>query len=235
MFELTLQAKMLHRATKLRGDQIDEFARKLRLACCEGRVGATACSYLGVWPADHLPKATELCSVTKQRCCYGMKCFIANTDPARSPGQHWVAFVSHANRPSVVEYFDSYGYPISYYKHLAAGCKQAGYFDDAYTVVSVNVRTLQHAQSIVCGHYCLLFLYLCARVATSSSSNKLSAMQYLVMLTRPTTGDRAARDELVWQSLRDLLRRNDTLAPALRCSLNYKFGARKQCCMPQRI
>ena len=62
-----------------------------------------------------------------------MKCFIANTDPARLPGTHWVAFVSYANRPSVVEFFDSYGYPISYYKELAAGCQQAGYFDDAYT------------------------------------------------------------------------------------------------------
>ena len=240
MLELTSQAKMLDRATKLRGDQIDDVARKLRLACCEGRVGATACSYLGVWPADHLPKASTLCSVKKRsggaRCCYGMKCFIANTDPARLPGHHWVAFVSYANRPSVVEFFDSYGYPISYYKELAAGCQQAGYFDDAYTVVSVNARTLQHAQSVVCGHYCLLFLYLCARVATSGS-NKLSAMQFLVMLTNPPSGgsDRAARDELVRQSLRELLRRNDTLAPALHCSLNYKFGARKQCCKPQRI
>jgi len=229
---------MLEKAIRLRGDHIDEVARKLRLACCEGRVGSTSCSYLGVWPADHLPNASTLCngSVTKRRCCYGMKCFIANTDPARSSGQHWVAFVSYAKRPYVVEYFDSYGYPISYYKHLAAGCKQAGYLDDAYTIVSVNARTLQHAQSVVCGHYCLLFLYLCARVA-SSVSNKVSAMQFLVMLTNPPSNgsDKAARDELVHQSLRNLVRRSDTLAPALHCSLNYKFGARKQCCMPQRI
>jgi len=229
---------MLSKAIKLRGDHIVEVARKLRLACCDGRVGATACSYLGVWPADHLPKASSLCNFTKQkRCCYGMKCFIANTDPARQPGEHWVAFVCYANRPSVVEFFDSYGYPISYYKELATGCEQAGYFDDACSVVSVNARTLQHAQSVVCGHYCLLFLYLCARVATSAS-NKLSAMQYLVMLTHPPSGgssDRAARDELVHQSLRELVRRSDTLAPALHCSLNYKFGVRKQCCKPQRI
>ena len=229
---------MLEKAIRLRGDHIAEVARKLRLACCEGRVGGTSCSYLGVWPADHLPKASALCSTKTRgaRCCYGMKCFIANTDPARSSGQHWVAFVSYAKHPNVVGFFDSYGYPISYYKHLAAGCEQAGYFNDAYTIVSVNARTLQHAQSVVCGHYCLLFLYLCARVASSASS-KVSAMQFLVMLTNPPSGgsDRAARDALVLQSLRELLRRNDTLAPALHCSLNYKFGARKQCCMPRRI
>jgi hypothetical protein len=238
MHELTSHAKMLEKAIRLRGDHIDEVARKLRLACCEGRVGATSCSYLGVWPADHLPKASALCSVKTRgaRCCYGMKCFIANTDPARASGEHWVAFVSYANRPNVVGFFDSYGYPISYYKHLAAGCEQAGYFDDAYTIVSVNARTLQHAQSVVCGHYCLLYLYLCARVATSGI-NKVSAMQFLVMLTNPPSGgsDRAARDALVLQSLRELLRRSDTLAPALHCSLNYKFGARKQCCKPRRI
>ena len=165
-----------------------------------------------------------------------MKCFFANKDPARLPCHHWVAFLSYANRPSVVEFFDSYGYPIRYYEERGAGCQQAGYFDDAYTVVSVNARTLQDAQWVVCGHYCLLFLYLCARVATSGS-NKLSAMQYLVMLTNPPSGGsgRAARDELVRQSLRELLRRNDTLAPALHCSLNYKFGTRKQRCKPQRI
>jgi hypothetical protein len=228
---------MMSKATRLRGDDIDEAARKLRLACCDGRVGATSCSYLGVWPADHLPKASLLCSFKKQeRCCYGMKCFIANTDPARRPGEHWVAFVTYANRPSVVEYFDSYGYPISHYKDLAAGCERAGYFGDAYTLVSANARTLQHAQSIVCGHYCLLYLYLCARVARSAST-KLSAMQYLLMLTHPAGGggDRAARDALVHTSLRDLLQRSDTLAPALHCSFNYKFGSRKQCCKAQRI
>jgi hypothetical protein len=230
---------MLSKSTKLSGDQIDDVARQLRLACCDGRVGGSSCSYLGVWPADHIPKAASLCNFKKRggaRCCYGMKCFIANTDPARMPGHHWVAFVSYATRPSVTEFFDSYGYPISYYKELAAGCQQSGYFDDAYTVMSANARTLQHAQSVVCGHYCLLFLYLCARVATSGST-RLSAMQYLVLLTHPpgAGSDLAARDELVRQSLSDLLQRSDTLAPVLHCSLSYKFGSRKQCCKPRRI
>jgi hypothetical protein len=62
-------------------------------------------------------------------------------------------------------------------------------------------------------------------------------MQFLVMLANPLSGgsDRAARDALVVQSLRELLRRNDALAPALHRSKNYKFGARKQFCKPQRI
>jgi hypothetical protein len=225
---------MLAQATKLSGGQIDNVARKLRLACCDGGVGA-ACSYLGVWPADHLPKASSLCNFKKQRCCYGMRCFIANTDPARLPGEHWVAFICYSKRPSVVEFFDSYGYPISHYKALESGCEQAGYFGGAYTIVSANARTLQHDRSIVCGHYCLLYLYICARVSQSTST-KFSAMHYLLMLTYPAGGggDRAGRDALVHTSLRDLLKRSDTLAPALHCSFNYKFGSRKQCCKPQR-
>ena len=229
---------MIKAASRLTGDKIDDVARALRLACCEGRVGGTACSYIGVWPADRLPNAATFCSFAKQQqrgtCCYGMKCFVANTDPARLPGHHWVAFVVYAKRPTIVEFFDSYGYPISYYKHLASGCEQAGYFSDAYTIVSANARTLQHADSVVCGHYCLLFIYLCARVALSGSKSA-TAMQCLVVLTGGGGVDRATRDEQVWRLLRDLLRRSDVLTPVLHCSFSYKHGTRKQCCKPQRI
>jgi hypothetical protein len=105
-------------------------------------------------------------------------------------------------------------------------CEQARYFGDAYTIVSANARTLQHSQSVMCDHYCLLFLCFCARVALSGS-NKVSAMQFLVMLTNPRSGgsDKAARNALALPSLRELFRGGDTLAPALRRSL--KFGALK--------
>ena len=39
-----------------------------------------------------------------------------------------------------------------------------GYFSDTSIVISVNARALQGGKSTVCGHYCILFLYLCARV-----------------------------------------------------------------------
>jgi hypothetical protein len=215
---------MINSATRLHGDEIDNVARALRLACCEGRIDGASCSYLGVWPADQLPKAASFCSFTKRRgacCCYGMKCFIANTDPARLPGHHWVEFVSYAHRPAVVEFFDSYGYPISHYKHLAEGCEKAGYFNNTYTILGVNPRTLQHANSVVCGHYCLLYIYLCARV-NNNPTRLMTAMQVLVRLLAERGDNAGDRDEQVWRVLRELLRRSDTLSPVLHCSLQVR-------------
>ena len=73
-------------------------------------------------------------------------CFVVNTKPHGSPGEHWVAIYKENNKK---EYFDSYGFPP-----LVTEIK---------TFIGKNYRynkaTLQNFDTVVCGEYCIYFLY----------------------------------------------------------------------------
>ena len=78
--------------------------------------------------------------------------FIVNTDNSNQPGSHWVAFQFSGDYSC--EYFDSYGFPPSFYG-----------FDNvlkSYKIYMSNKR-IQGYKSSVCGQYCVLFLLLRGR------------------------------------------------------------------------
>jgi hypothetical protein len=226
---------------ELRGEQIYEVLKELRLACCA--VASRSCSYMDVFSADQVPTLKKLCSFTGatgrgRPCCYKFRSFIANTDPSTAPGYHWVAFVVLADRPSVIYFFDSFGMPLTAYDDLYRACMDKGYFSDTRIVSSVNSRSLQGAESTVCGHYCVLFLYLCARLSLETSRSRISAQHGLALsavrtLVQVTGGVAAApnqRDAAIVRVLNDLLKRKEQLTPALACSHIGTAAAHRQCC-----
>lgn len=75
--------------------------------------------------------------------------YIANTDSASEPGQHWVAF--YFTSPTAYEFFDSFAAasPRFYrFTHLPANS----------TCTQRMHRPVQCAQSNACGQHCLFFL-----------------------------------------------------------------------------
>ena len=84
-----------------------------------------------------------------------------NSDPSSSPGTHWLACVKAPG--SVLEFFDSYGHPPSFY-HFS--------FPSNLSIL-YNHDPLQSVYSSVCGHYCIYFLYF--RIFHKSSLKKISA------------------------------------------------------------
>jgi hypothetical protein len=83
-------------------------------------------------------------------------CFILNTHPNNAPGEHWLAFFFNSNTRKL-EYFDSFGLPISVYEHVHAAMSSCDLFP-----ICVRVNTLgmiQSTTSTVCGHFCIAELY----------------------------------------------------------------------------
>ena len=92
----------------------------------------------GVYPCDQLPQSKPP----------GKRLYVANTDPAHRPGEHWVAFYFHPN--GTCYYFDSYGLPParqSFHDFMGRNA-------ESWTG---NLKRIQHHQSNVCGHYCIFF------------------------------------------------------------------------------
>lgn len=95
-------------------------------------------TFLGVFAADMVPKY-------RSNDSYPL-CFIVNTDPVNKPGEHWVAV--YADSKSSVEFFDSYGLPVTAYPHIRG----------LQNTRSYNTVSLQSLLSQTCGHFCIYFL-----------------------------------------------------------------------------
>ena len=96
--------------------------------------------FRGVFPADRIPP------VSKKR----VNAFIVNTDPASQLGEHWLALWTEGN---TCEVFDSYGLPLSTYKHPTLQAWLSQWKD----IIRSN-HPLQAMDSFTCGHYVLFFL-----------------------------------------------------------------------------
>ena len=117
-----------------------------QLSCIGNKLLAgTSTSFLGVFAADRIPQLDQ--RQERYPCA-----LIANTDPSTRPGEHWVAYyLSSPNSP--IEFFDSYGLEPTFYPNLPT-----------FTTPTVhNSTSLQSLNSLVCGHYCLLFIFLRSR------------------------------------------------------------------------
>jgi hypothetical protein len=141
---------------------------------------------LGVFPANFVPiqceptgtgRASQVtiqagsATGARQKALLGANrscCFVLNTDPSYAPGEHWLAFYYNYNTHKL-EYFDSFGFPVSMYPHvnaaLIANCLSS------ICVPANSSGSLQSVQSTVCGHYCVLYLYWRARHASELPSS----------------------------------------------------------------
>ena len=118
------------------------------------RCSVSTTLYLGVFSADNIP-LEHLSNQVKT--VY----FVLNSDLSTSPGTHWLACVKAPG--SILEFFDSYGNPPSYY-HLSFPAKLK---------ILYNHDPLQSIFSSVCGQYCIYFLYL--RIFRKISLQRISS------------------------------------------------------------
>lgn len=76
--------------------------------------------------------------------------YIFNTDPSWKPGQHWLSVYRDSH---VCEFFDSYGFSVSYYS-----------LDEFFSSLNVSIvsphKRLQGELSTVCGDYAVLYCLL---------------------------------------------------------------------------
>ena len=106
--------------------------------------------WLGVFALDELPDVTR-----EIRHWF----LILNTDPKHQPGTHWLAI--YATLAGGIELFDSFGFSPSMY------CLD--YLDPLHLSFS-----LQSLSTFVCGHYCIVYIYL------RSHNHSLSYIVYLL-------------------------------------------------------
>ena len=135
--------------------------------------------FLGVFPSDQLPFDAFLSSVSSpQSNSYRSICCVANIDPASQPGTHWVAFyLDCKSLPLKLEFFDSYAQsPTSSYHFPFL----SNYSRNLPFLIETSSTPLQSFSTSVCGHYCILYLYLRARFSLHyyyAHTQPLSALQ----------------------------------------------------------
>lgn len=91
--------------------------------------------FLGVFPCDKLPSVSY------------PACFIANTEPSTSSGEHWVAVF--INKEGYGDYFCSYGLPPVFPNFMDKNCYDWNF----------NQKRIQGTFSTTCGQYCVFFLF----------------------------------------------------------------------------
>ena len=126
--------------------------------------------FLGVFPADCLPISSRIARVRNRDAC-----FVANTDPHGKRGAHWLAFYYDC-RKRRLEYFDSYGLPISMYPYVHHNLASTNV---EIVPVASQFATLQALDSNVCSYYCVLFLYFwcrfCCNIRAMGKMQKLGS------------------------------------------------------------
>lgn len=116
-------------------------------------------TFIGVFAADQLNF-----HIAKRPAC-----LISNTDNANMPGTHWVAIYFDVRGNAF--YFDSFGrnvYSQQFDKFLKMNAKR----------IHVNKKRLQSSDTLVCGMYCIYFLYYITRNILNSFK-RFSALNYL--------------------------------------------------------
>ena len=172
---------------------------------------------LGVLLSDRLPTIARLENTLANtpNCC-----FVANTDPAKRPGKHWVLFVATKSKNGRIqlEYFDSYGLPMPMYADLYSTCIR----NQLLPYVSVvSIVSLQDINSSVCGHYCLLFAHF---RATGRS------FKFIVNFLRSRAVTAKERDKWVVCALHSVLHRRRYFTHANSNCLASSKGFQQSCC-----
>lgn len=168
-------------------------------------------SFLGVFAFDCVPLAEFSRRTSRTNFC------IVNTDPANLPGKHWLALFKPHSKTNF-EFFDSFGKPPSYYRFSL----------DERAMPDFSTLRLQSYNTRVCGHYCLLFLYIriilavipanappclllkhllpAATTLTSHSSKAApSPLLYICKILQSQAKSFEARDAFIVHTLKSLL------------------------------
>ena len=95
--------------------------------------------WLSVFARDELP------DLTRESRPW---CLILNTDPKNQPGTHWLAL--YAPRAGPIELYDLFGFSFINYNLDSLNLLHLGY-------------PLQSPNTSVCGHYCIVYIYICSR------------------------------------------------------------------------
>jgi hypothetical protein len=161
-----------------------------QLACMlHSLVARDGVSALGVFPADQVP------DIDRTVHC----CFILNTDPGSLPGAHWLAFF-YNHYVDKLEYFDSYGLNLDAYADVYEALRSRGL--TALCTAANSLGSLQSDSSLVCGHYCIAFLYWRSKCTFAPAAHFSTSL---------ATAQRSSirRDKYVVSVVRDLLRRGN--------------------------
>ena len=161
-----------------------------QLTCMlQSLVAREGVSALGVFPADQVP------TIDRAMHC----CFILNTEPRGLPGEHWLAFF-YNHHTNMLEYFDSYGMSLDAYSDVYQSLHSHGLTQVCTPANSIG--SLQSGVSLVCGHYCIAFLYWRA--------NNIAATPTHFSISLATTHHIAVqRDKYIVKVVRDLLHRGN--------------------------
>ena len=205
----------------LRTDQIVQVLVQSAMLSCSAH-------FLGVFAADQIPSADTLIESSPswlyRHSLHGVvKGFVANTDPSNAPGSHWVAFVSRGS-VNTIDYFDSYGFPLSTYVVLHAECTRRGYFKYPNEIRTINENQLQDFDSVACGHYCILFLDRVFRCKEHSSVQVVARL-------RGSSSSTTQRDKSVVDAVNMLRHRYQHRSAATCDSACITDESCNQCCV----
>ena len=123
--------------------------------------------WLGVFARDELP------DVTREILPW---CLILNIDPKNQPGTHWLAL--YAPSSGSIELFDSFAFSTSTYS--------LDFLEPLHSSFS-----LQSPSTSVCGHYCIVYIYLRSHnyslsdivdLLTDISNRDLWVLQYIYIM-----------------------------------------------------
>jgi hypothetical protein len=172
---------------------------------------------LGVFPANCIPLRRDassgelnIANATERHPLFEIGhnyCFILNTHPKNAPGEHWLAFYFNSNTKKL-EYFDSFGFPISVYEDIYSAMKCCELLSICVCVNTLGM--IQDTSSTVCGHYCVAELYWRSK-HTDAPAEKFA---HVAMSTSTLP---AARDKFIVDRLR-------TIASKHPCCLSQVFG-----------
>ena len=201
-----------------------------QLECLLDCVVANSTRVLGVFPANCIPLRctttmvdqhilqSNLATPTERHPQLDVTqryCFVLNTHPSGSPGEHWLAFFFNPTTQKL-EYFDSFGFPLSMYAAVNAAL-------DACRLLSICVRAntlgmLQSTTTTVCGHYCVAFIHWRAAHANTS----LTTFASHIMSTHTAAEQ---RDRIIVTSLRTITRKH----PCCAAQLDGRSGTQAAC------
>ena len=110
----------------------------------------------GIYSIDTLPTHIEYPAA-----------LIVNLSPSTSTGTHWTAI--YIDQLAHGKYFDSFGRdpPKPILKFMQRNCK----------LFRVNQTQYQHENSLLCGSFCIVFIYFCVRGKNILSSFHTSNIQ----------------------------------------------------------
>jgi len=105
---------------------------------------------------------------------------IINTDDSTKPGLHWLSIFKESDNCEIVEFFDSFSLPVSFYND------KIGSFLSKFSRVRTSTAQMQSTFSDVCGQFSVYFLV-----------SRIHGIPYSVIVNSFSRSDLLKNDEKV--------------------------------------